>query len=127
MGLAPIIWYSKRQNTVEAASFGSEFVAMRLACEMVKSLRYKLRMFGVPLDGPANVFGDHQSVVTNVSTPESTLKKKHNSIAYHLCRETIAAGIILLRKVVSTKNLADLFTKSLDPATRQYHTSKITV
>jgi len=26
---APIIWYSKRQNTVESSTFGSEFVAMR--------------------------------------------------------------------------------------------------
>ena len=27
---APIIWFSKRQNTVEAAIFGSEFVALRI-------------------------------------------------------------------------------------------------
>jgi hypothetical protein len=27
---APIIWFSKRQNTVEAATFGSEFVALRI-------------------------------------------------------------------------------------------------
>jgi hypothetical protein len=26
---APIIWFSKRQNTVEAATFGSKFVALR--------------------------------------------------------------------------------------------------
>ena len=27
---APIIWFSKRQNTVEAATFGSNFVALRI-------------------------------------------------------------------------------------------------
>ena len=32
---APILWYSKRQNTVESSSFGSEFVAMRIAIEMI--------------------------------------------------------------------------------------------
>ena len=47
---APIIWFSKRQNTVEAATFGSEFVALRICKELIVALRYKLRMFGVPLD-----------------------------------------------------------------------------
>ena len=30
-----IIWFSKRQNTVEAAMFGSEFVALRICKEMI--------------------------------------------------------------------------------------------
>jgi hypothetical protein len=50
---APIVWYSKRQNTVETSTFGSEFVAMCIAVELIESLRYKLRMFGIPIDGPA--------------------------------------------------------------------------
>jgi hypothetical protein len=49
---APIVWYSKRQNTVETSTFGSEFVAMRIAVELIEALWYKLRMFGIPLDGP---------------------------------------------------------------------------
>jgi hypothetical protein len=50
---APIILYSKRQNTVEAATFGSEFVAIRICKELIVALRYMLRMFGVPIDGPS--------------------------------------------------------------------------
>jgi hypothetical protein len=56
---AHIIWVSKRQNTVESSSFGSEFVALRAAKDMVVALRYKLRVFGVPIDGPANVICDN--------------------------------------------------------------------
>ena len=44
------------------------------------ALRYKLRMFGVLIDGPANVFSDNRGVVKNASVPESMLMKKHNSI-----------------------------------------------
>jgi hypothetical protein len=69
---------------------------MRIGVEMVKALRYKLRMFGIPIEGTANVFCDHQSVVTNVSTPESVLRRKHNSIAYHFCREAIASKMIVV-------------------------------
>ena len=77
---SPILWYSKSQSTVESSSFGSEFIALRIATEMIEGLRYKLRIFGVPINGPADVFCDNQSVVNNVSIPSSVLNKKHNFI-----------------------------------------------
>ena len=54
--MAPIYWFSNRQNTVESSTFASELVSLRIATEIVIGLRYKLRMFGVPLDGPHNYF-----------------------------------------------------------------------
>jgi hypothetical protein len=73
-------------------------------------------MFGGSLEGAANMFVDNQSVVINATVPSSTLKKKHNSIAYHRVREAIAAKKIKVAKVHGKKNLADMFTKPL-PAT----------
>ena len=64
------------QNTVESSSFGSEFIALRIATEMIEELRYKLSMLGVPIDVPADVFCDNQSVVTNVIIPSYVLNKK---------------------------------------------------
>ena len=96
---------------MEASTFGSEFIALKICTEMVKGLRYKLRMMGIPLDGPANVFCDNNSVVTNSSYPESTLKKKHISICYHLVREACAAGQIRVTYEKSEFNLADVITK----------------
>jgi hypothetical protein len=34
---------------------------MRIGTEMIDALRYKLQMFGVLIDGPANVFCDNGS------------------------------------------------------------------
>jgi hypothetical protein len=76
-------------------------------------MRYKLTMMGIPIDGPANVFCDNRSVVTNATVPTSTIKKKHNSIAYHRVREAVAAGILRTTKVHTSENLADLLTKPL--------------
>ena len=119
INMAPVIWYSKRQNTVETSTFGSEFIALRIATEMVDSLRYKLRMFGVPIEGPARVFCDNESVVKSSSIPESRLKKKHCSIAYHRVRESVAAGALLIYYERSESNLADLLTKSLTANRRE--------
>ena len=74
------------------------------------ALRYKLRMFGVLIDGPANVFSDNRGVVKNASVPESTLMKKHNSINYHAVCEA-AADILRVGKEDGETNVADLLTK----------------
>ena len=88
---APIIWYSIHQNSVETSMFGSEFSALKTGIEMIKGLRFKLRMMGVPLDGLAHVRIGNMSVVSNTSRPESTLRKKSNAVAYHFARENVAS------------------------------------
>ena len=122
---APIVWHSKKQNTVEASTFGAEFVALRVASELITSLRYKLRMLGIPIDGPANVFCDNESVWKNSTFAESTLKKKHLSICFHTIRECVAAGIVIPHKVHTDSNLADMLTKALPPDKRKELRSRI--
>jgi hypothetical protein len=116
---APILWFSKRQNTVESSTFGSEFVALRIAVEMIEGLRYKLRMMGVEIDGPCTVLCDNRAVYLNSAHPESMLKKKHAAINYHRVREAVAADIIRLAWEDTKTNIADFLTKCLlGPALR---------
>ena len=68
-------------------------------------------MFGIPIDGPARVFCDNEAVYKNTSDPTSTLKRKHQSIAYHVTRESVAAGILVVYKEGTETNLADILTK----------------
>jgi hypothetical protein len=110
---APVIWYSKVQQTVETSTFGSEFIALKTGTELIKSLSYKLYMMGVPLEGPANVLVDNESVYKNATIPTSTLQKKHNSICYHYVREAAASGCMRIAHIPSDENLADMFTKPL--------------
>jgi hypothetical protein len=48
------------------------------------------------VEGLPNVFCDNESVVKNLSRPESTLKKQHIVIAYLSCQEAQAAGILCI-------------------------------
>ena len=111
---APILAFSKRQNTCESSSYGSELVAMRIARDLVSALRIKLKCFGIPIVGPCSVFCDNMAVVKNTSIPESVLAKKHNAINYHIIREAVAAGIIRIGKEDTETNIADAFTKLMD-------------
>jgi hypothetical protein len=108
---APVLWYSKKQSTIETSVFGAEFVAMKQGMEALRGLRYKLRMMGVEISGPSYIYGDNMSVIHNTQRPESTLKKKSNSVCYHAVRESVAMGESLTGHVSSTENPADLCTK----------------
>ena len=68
-------------------------------------------MMGVPLDGPTYIYGDNMSVIHNTQRPESTLKKKSNSICYHAIRESVAMGESKTSHISTNDNCADLATK----------------
>ena len=110
---APISWYSKRQNTIESSTFGSEYVALRIAIEKNEALRYKLRMMGIPIESATNCFCDNKSVVINSTVPQSTLSKKHNSIAYHKVRESVAMEAVRIAHESGKMNMSDCLTKFL--------------
>ena len=80
--------------------------------EYLRGLGYKLGMTGIPCEGPAYIHGDQQSVLARCGIPDSVLKKKSKSIAYHFVREGAARDE--WRTYVNTHvNEADLLTKLL--------------
>ncbi len=109
----PFEWTSKKQSTVEASTYGAEFVALRLAVEQIKTNRMFLQSIGVPLDGPTWVLCDNLAVVRSVNVPEHVLKKKHLAVAYHMAREAVASGMLHIVYVPTGRNVADVCTKPL--------------
>ncbi len=68
---------------------------------------------------PSFIYGDNKSQVTKSSRPESTLKKKFNSVCYHAIRELVAMGESLITHIRTQFNLADFLTKVTNGATRR--------
>ena len=91
---------------------------MKQCIEYLRGLRYKLRMMGIPVEGPAYVHGDNKSVLCNTSIPDSTLKKKPQSILYHFVREGVARDEWRTAYINTLLNPADLLTKPLSGTTR---------
>ena len=116
---APILWFSKRHNSVESSTFGSYFMALKNAVELVTALRYKLIMFDIPIGGLTYMFCHNKDVYKNSSTPESVLGKKHHIVVYHKCREAVVSGICRISKENTETNLADIFTKVLPGKRRE--------
>ena len=93
--------------------FGADYVAMKIDMYTLQGISHKMRMIGVPISGPSYIYGDNMLVIHNTQSPESTLKKKSNSICYHAVRESITMGGSLIGNVGTNKNCDDLATKIL--------------
>ena len=105
-----ISWFIKRHTTMETSTFSAECIAMKSCVSTKEGLRFKLRMFGVPVEGPAHVCCDNQGVVNNSNKVESMLDKKHNLVAYHYVRNIVAALVITVAWI-----------KSIDKFSRCFH------
>jgi hypothetical protein len=75
-----IDWYSKLQSTVETATFGSEYVAARIASEQIIDIRLTLRYLGVEIKGPSFLFGENESDVNTAVMSHSRLAKRQNAL-----------------------------------------------
>ena len=107
----PVDWFSKKQATVETATYGSEFVAGRTATDQTVDIRLSLRYLGVPILGSSIGFGDNKSQVDSSSIPDGRLHRRHTMLAYHRVREASAAGIIQFYHVEGAINAADILSK----------------
>ena len=107
----PIDAYTKRQSTVETATYESEFVAARTAVDQIIDIHTTLRYLGVPIRDKGYMFGDNRSVVTSSTIPNSTISKRHHLASYHQVREAIVAKYISFHWKDGKSNPADILSK----------------
>jgi hypothetical protein len=104
----PIDWFSKKQATVETATYGSEFVAACTCVEQVMDLRSTLRYLGVPIRAKSIMFGDNKCVVDSSTKIHSKLHKRHTTLSFHRVREAVAAKVIGFFHIDRKRNPADV-------------------
>ena len=86
---------------------------MNQAADYIRGFHYKLRMFCIPVEDPSYMYGDNQSVLAGSTRPESTLKKKAQSIDFHFIQEVCAADNWRTTHINMLENISDLMTNPL--------------
>ena len=107
----PINFFSKKQATVETATYGSKFVAARTCVEQIIELRLMLRYLGVPIREQSYMFGDNDSVVSSSTRVEGKLHKRHQILSFHRVREAVASGMVSFNFIPGSINPADILSK----------------
>ena len=83
MNQTPFEYYTKKQNSVATATYGSEFMAARIACNQIVENRMMFRYLGVPLAEKVYLFGNNKSVVDSSIIPHGKLHKRHTALSFH--------------------------------------------
>ena len=66
---------------------------------------------------PIILFCNNSGAVTQSKDPRNHKKRKHIEKKYHIIRDIIARGDVVVAKIESANNLADPFTKALPQRT----------
>ena len=114
MGGGAISWRSVKQSCTADFTMEAEYVAASEATKEVVWLRNFLMELEVvhSVKSPITLYCDNTGAVANAKEPRMH-KGKHIQRKYHLIREIVQRGDIIVTKIASADDLADPFTKSL--------------
>ena len=77
-------------------------------------------MMGVSVNNPCFIYGDNQSAPWNTSVPDSMLKKKTSSVAYHFVCEGVSSDEWKSNYINTKENPANILSKNLPAGLNKY-------
>ncbi|KAG8503781.1 hypothetical protein CXB51_001898 [Gossypium anomalum] len=114
-----ISWKATLQTTVALSTTEAEYMAITEACKEAIWLKGLFSELNEDLQ-ISTVFCDSQSVIFLTKDQMFHERTKHIDIRYHFVRDIIARGDIVVCKIITYENPADMMTKSL-PITKFEH------
>ena len=109
----PVTWSSKHQATVALSTVEAEYIAMSRCAQQMVWMHSWLDKVEVDYSVPRLLKGDNRGAITLTKNTKDHGKVKHIDICHHYIRELLQSGAISVEQVLSSDNLADMFTKPL--------------
>lgn len=110
----PIIWGSKRQTITASSAYESELKAIHLCVKNILSLTNLLKELKINVKKPIVVKVGNQSAIKTLTGPIVSNDSKSLCVKIFSVKDHIESGLITLKYVNTTENIADMLTKSLD-------------
>ena len=123
VGSCPVIWNSKLQTEISVSTMESEYIALSTASRHLLPLHNLVEEIGehcdihsaFPSTVHSTIWEDNAGALAlgNMELPRMTPRSKHIGVKYHWFREHVLSGRFSVKKIASTNQIADLFTKGL--------------
>ena len=124
LGGAAVTWSSRRQRSVALSSGEAEYYACAEAGKQSVFLRMLLQDLGFPADGPTVIFEDSSTCVSMVNGTAPHGRSRHVRRQYHFIRDLARDGLVELKRIPSSEQVADALTKALSgPLLRRHRDS----
>ena len=128
------MWVSKLQSEIALSTLEAKYIAMSTAMRdllpmrgLVKETSKKMRLnFNENSTVRSKVYEDNNGALGLATTPRITPRTKHIGIKYHHFKSKIGPEHgILIEKIDTTEQLADMFTKGLSFEQLEYLRNKL--
>jgi len=111
LGLNPITWSAKKQDTMSRSSTESKYRAFATAVAEVCWIRQVLHDLGIFLSFPPKLWCDNVFALAIASNPVFHAYTKHVEVDYHFVCEHVLRRDLQVRYIAIGDQLADIFTK----------------
>nr|GEX56066.1 copia protein [Tanacetum cinerariifolium] len=105
-------WFSKKQTALAISTTEAEYVSAGKACQQALWMKQALIDYDVQLDD-VPIMCDNKGAIDLSKNPVQHSRTKHIEIRHHFLRDNVQKGHILIKKVSSVDNIADILTKLL--------------
>ena len=112
---APISWYCGKQKSASTSSTEAEYKALHGCVSELMGERNLLTELGYKIDDPTVVFEDSASCIKFSENPIQDSTMRHIHPKYHTIRQLIEQGQVVVHKIDTHENIADMCTKALPP------------
>jgi len=122
---SPLTWGSGKQTLVTTSTTEAEYVA---ACHGTKEmvwLRNLLEDMGCLSVEPTVLYEDNNSCIAQTENPLHYKRTKHIDVYYHYTRQMMEEGLVVLHKIDTTEQVADMLTKPLGKTLFRKHMSAL--
>ena len=116
----PITWFSRLQTEIALSTTEAEYIALSTAAREVIPMRELMieigSLFGLTSIAPTlkcTLFEDNMGAEHLAKSPKMTPRTKHIAIKYHHFREHVKAGTLIIERVDTENQLADIYTKAV--------------
>jgi len=111
----PVIWQSKKQPVMARSTDDAEYVGLATTASNGLWLRKLLGEITGRFE-QRQIFGDNTAALGHIEAPGSINRSKHVDICYQFVLDRALRHDLKFGYVLSTENVADLFTKALSGA-----------
>ncbi|CAI7886828.1 unnamed protein product [Closterium sp. NIES-53] len=115
LGSGSVSWWSNRSSSVLSSSCEAEIYAGAMSAQELRWLTYLLTDLGEAPRSPPVLYVDNKAMLALCQEHRT----KHTALRYFLARELQQLGQLRRAYVASQANIADVFTKALQPCDHQ--------
>jgi len=109
----PVSWESKQQEIATLSTIEAEYVAFTRVTTQALWLTKFFNEIGLLIKSPIEIRADNDGSISNSINDKNYRRTKHINVKHHFIRERTARGEVLFKYILSSDNLADIFTKPL--------------